>query len=496
MAQEYTPNTYEGSVRTKYLDWTGLSRFWDKAKQYISNEILALDATKIPMNLTQETRTTISSEFEKLWNAIGGDATNISGSISQILGAYVKSIKGKAGSYVTVGIEGVDIDKSTSGAVDVELTIDETNLDKKIKILDTINSDYINGVEFVERDFVGNEYVSITPVEDSAEHKILFRIDDSKIDELVNQDSQNYAVNGQKFQDADNNNVILISGDIPYKVEENLYVSTVYEEIEGIKKDQITDINDVTGSYIDITFNTVNNAVTPSINEQKLIDKFGGLENSVVKNIVGDEDNSYVNISFDNLTKGSVTATIDETKLAGKINDLQGAINRIDESDGEQDDKIDEIEKSIDEISQQNYVNTFAGQSGDILINTADATPGGVNFSISEDKVLKGVVVGLGSAAYEDFTPYTTEQIEGIFVVAKKLISFSVDGVEYSAEEGMTWREWLQSEYDLLDMVPDTDGGIFRHNEDLTFTRISNVHADDVIISSFNYTTITTGGSN
>lgn len=478
----------------KYLDWYGLSSFWGHAKQYISDEVLGLDGTKIMTRKSNNDSKSITDEIEALWMSIGDPGEgggNIAGNVSQILGAYVKSFTGKEGEFISIGPV-----EQTSGPVDLKLELNETKLKNKMDVLDTISSDYINNVEFVERDFTGNEYVSITPVEDSAEHKILFKIDDSKIGELVNQDSQNYAVNGQKFQDADNNNVILISDDIPYKVEENLYVSTVYEEIEGIKKDQITDINDVTGSYIDITFDTDNNTVTPSINEQKLIDKFGGLENSVVKSIIGDEDNSYIDISFGNLTEGSVTATIDETKLAGKINDLQSAIGRIDELDGEQNDKIDEIKKSIEEISQQNYVNTFAGQSGDILINTTVEIPGGVNFSISADKVLKGEVVGLGSTAYEDMVPYTNSDIESIFVVAKKLISFSVDGVEYSAEEGMTWREWTQSEYNLLNMIPSTDGGIFRHNENLTFTRISDVKADDIIIPLFSYATVTTGGSN
>lgn len=116
----------------KYLDWYGLSLFWNKARQYISNEILALDATKIPVNLTQEPRTTISSEFEKLWTAIGGDATDISGSISQILGAYVKTFKGASGNYINIKVNGIeDITQSTDGPADVELVIDETSLTQK-----------------------------------------------------------------------------------------------------------------------------------------------------------------------------------------------------------------------------------------------------------------------------------------------------------------------------------------------------------------------------
>ena len=44
----------------------------------------------------------------------------------------------------------------------------------------------------------------------------------------------------------------------------------------------------------------------------------------------------------------------------------------------------------------------------------------------------------------------TVEEWDGTGVVIEglaKLISFTVDGTEYQAEEGMTWGEWVESDY-------------------------------------------------
>jgi hypothetical protein len=62
-------------------------------------------------------------------------------------------------------------------------------------------------------------------------------------------------------------------------------------------------------------------------------------------------------------------------------------------------------------------------------------------------------------------------------------ISFTIDGTTYYADEGMTWKEWVDSEYN--------NAGIFYHdfNEEVCWTdmTISNVEYSDLIISNGNY---------
>jgi hypothetical protein len=307
----------------KYLDWYGLSLFWNKARQYISNEILALDATKIPMNLTQEPRTTISSEFEKLWNAIGGDATNISGSISQILGAYVKTFKGASGNYINIKVNGVeDITQPTTGAVDVELVIDETSLTQKLE--EITNKNYVNTLTIT-----GDEGITVT---------------------------------GDKT-----------SGDVALTLD----TSPLQQSIQGI-----------TASYV------------------KSLDVSEANTNG----------NEYVSISK-NASTGDVVVTINDSKVGGKFSEVGQSIANINAKDGEQDGQISSISQTLTGHTASDHVTKFGGQTGVITLDddAANSTGGTVKFAMSGNK-LTASVRGLGSAAYVDPAPYTTEQIEGIFV--------------------------------------------------------------------------------
>ena len=68
------------------------------------------------------------------------------------------------------------------------------------------------------------------------------------------------------------------------------------------------------------------------------------------------------------------------------------------------------------------------------------------------------------------------------------LITFTVDGVEYQAKEGMTWGEWCNSEYDnerfyieLDDSICDSDSRYF------IGTEVDYVYASDIIQKNYNY---------
>ena len=306
----------------KYLDWYGLSLFWNKARQYISNEILALDATKIPMNLTQESRTTISSEFEKLWNAIGGDATNISGSISQILGAYVKTFKGASGNYINIKVNGVeDITQSTTGAVDVELVIDETSLTQKLG--EITNKNYVNTLTIT-----GDEGITVT---------------------------------GDKT-----------SGDVALTLD----TSPLQQSIQNI-----------TASYV----------------------------KSLEVSEANTNGNEYVSISKNSST-GEVVVTIDDSKVGSKFSEVGQSITNINTKDGEQDGQIASVIQTLSGHTASDHVTKFGGQTGVITIdNAATGSGGSVQFTMTGN-ALSASVRGLGNAAFVDYTPYTTAQIEGLFV--------------------------------------------------------------------------------
>ena len=87
--------------------------------------------------------------------------------------------------------------------------------------------------------------------------------------------------------------------------------------------------------------------------------------------------------------------------------------------------------------------NKFTRKDGTILCDLTTDT-------IIADKLAKGytahdrsgnIIVG----TYEAEAP--VEEWDGSYTVSGGTISFTIDGVSYEAEDGMTWGEWCDSEY-------------------------------------------------
>lgn len=81
---------------------------------------------------------------------------------------------------------------------------------------------------------------------------------------------------------------------------------------------------------------------------------------------------------------------------------------------------------------------------------------------------------------------------------ASNLISFTIDGTSYQAEEGMTWGEWVASDYNTGDFV--ANGNTIYENSNLgkfvKYTPASTVLTTDTIISNHAYFTSGAGGAN
>ena len=89
------------------------------------------------------------------------------------------------------------------------------------------------------------------------------------------------------------------------------------------------------------------------------------------------------------------------------------------------------------------------------------------------------------------------EEVEVIKNV--NLITFTIDGTQYSAEDGMTWEQWCNSNYNTYGYAIDYNGYIAAGvGHDYVAFSDSLVESDDVIINNRSYThyDIGTGGSN
>ncbi len=69
-----------------------------------------------------------------------------------------------------------------------------------------------------------------------------------------------------------------------------------------------------------------------------------------------------------------------------------------------------------------------------------------------------------------------------------ELITFEIEGMEYEAEEGMTWAEWIESEYNIGNTFYILDGWVHYDSDFSTagYT-VEGGRAGDLIISSANY---------
>ena len=277
------------NLTNKYLDLIGLEAFWNRAKNYISKEILDIDGTKVLLNNNDADSHSITFEISEIWKVLGGGAPgegsgNLSQDVSTILGAYIKSFQGVEGSYITIGPS-----NKTNGAVDVKLTLNETKLTNALSAMKNVY--------------------------------------------------ENYTVNDIKFTD-NNGAITLDSTNVKHG---SKTISQVLEDVSN-------------------------------------------WDLGVTKLTAGDDTGDLVQIVIDKTDgKGDVTISIDDTKLNQSILNIAN-----------------------------NVVSSIDGQKGAITLDSTSVGAGHVNFSITDNQI-SGIVVGLGTGAYDNFEECEDSQIYDIF---------------------------------------------------------------------------------
>lgn len=163
-------------------------------------------------------------------------------------------------------------------------------------------------------------------------------------------------------------------------------------------------------------------------------------------------------------------------------------------------------------ITAHQTLKTINGESivggGDIVIE------GGNVQAVDTGDVLDDVTVDYATTSYVDnkvanidLTSYATTSyvdglvgdinsiLESIIGGDVTLIAFTIDDTEYQAEDGMTWEEWCNSEYNTNEFYTTLYGiiidsrQIYNENTSVTYPKPS-----DTIINGHSYITLTTGG--
>lgn len=97
--------------------------------------------------------------------------------------------------------------------------------------------------------------------------------------------------------------------------------------------------------------------------------------------------------------------------------------------------------------------------------------------------------------ALEEANGDIDEALDRIITIQNELlgiITFTIDGTEYTADKGMTWREWVNSEYNTIGLIVDTEYNVIRPIG-ISSTAVRggelylSVDADTVIESGFPY---------
>lgn len=94
-------------------------------------------------------------------------------------------------------------------------------------------------------------------------------------------------------------------------------------------------------------------------------------------------------------------------------------------------------------------------------------------------------------------TEYITDidNLLGGGIEGAKLITFTIEGKEYQAEEGMTWAEWCDSEYNTAPMAYIQYDFVYYSKDGATAERIYGVDPTDFIIDGETYT-LSNGAAN
>ena len=405
------------SMNRTYVSLDNLTLFWAAAKQYIDSlkvngiefggdKYINISGSDI---LAGGAGPYKDLSVQGAIDALSNSDTQLGQRINTIETSYVKSLSINGDDGIGVSVVSKDDADPHKGSVEISIKSDAIR-----NRLSVVESTYTKSVTVKDKDTNGNQYVTATATPSNGD--VVITIDDSKVTEALAKttdlSSQEYAVNGKNFYEDTDHNVILVSGDILHKSTEAGEGSTnIYTEIESIKSGFVKSVaGDSNNTYVDISFSSATGNVVATIDESKLVTKLNSIEAKAdaIKNgneipYSSDEDTTtiYAKVnSIDQTVSSHISST--DTKWSNQTT-----------KDSQQDTAIQANAQAIEGI-KTSYVTSFGSKTGAILVDGSTSTNGHVRFTMNNN-TLTGAVQGLGSLAYSNSSPYTTDQIEAIF---------------------------------------------------------------------------------
>ena len=149
-------------------------------------------------------------------------------------------------------------------------------------------------------------------------------------------------------------------------------------------------------------------------------------------------------------------------------------------------------------VLSQVVVNVDTPDKKEEQVKSLDVTENG-DYTVlpDEGKVLSRVYVNVDTPDGMEELEAIDAELDAIIAIQKSLIppvfiTLTIDGVEYTAIEEMTWGEWIESEYNTLgatsgNMHGDYIGWVYR-GINMVELNNSHAHVTDMIIANAIYT--------
>ena len=234
--------------------------------------------------------------------------------------------------------------------------------------------------------------------------------------------------------DGELGDVVVPDGQAPTVNLDNYYTKQEIDEKGYISSSQLSTVA-TSGSYDDLSNKpTIPSAVTESTVSGWGFTKNIGTITGISANGTSISTSGVANIpaastSAYGVTKLSSATNSTSTSLAATASAVKSA---YDLANGKQ-----------DELVSGTNIKTINGTS---ILGSGDIT-----------------ISGSGSADLSNY--YTKDEIDDVLgdinsvlesiIGSGGLITFTVDGVEYQSEEGMTWEEWVESDYNIHGFIKD-----------------------------------------
>lgn len=130
----------------------------------------------------------------------------------------------------------------------------------------------------------------------------------------------------------------------------------------------------------------------------------------------------------------------------------------------------------------------------DIVVEVPSAEDSAIPIEVSTEADMTALLESGEVGGVYKYTGTTgTYENGALYVLENATITFTIDGTEYQAEDGMTWGEWVASEYNTASAYLSSDGYIILNSKYIATSSYDRILSTANIVSGYAYVLAATG---